>query len=497
MAVSLPSQLSRRPTWLPAPVSASRTVAILVGGIVVVGMAARIRQYLGRPSYWCDEAYTLLNVFTRSWPDLLGPLDWPQIQPPGFLWILRGLYVVAGPSELAMRLPAVLASLASLVLMIPLARRYVPFGWPWAVALCALSHHGLTHAYEAKPYATDFLVTELILLSMYPALCAADGKPHAGRPNVSLYPLALLAPWLSFPSPFVLGGASLALLVGALRGRSAWGPWFALTAITLTSLGVLWALALRHADAAPHVEHFALAHCFPDGRSIPGWLTWLGGRLFELGHYGTTGMAVPLLALGALGSVVLARRASEQVVLLLAPIALAAVAAAMQRYPLCDRLLFFALPSVWLAAAAGIGVLAAGLDRRFAWVMPAMLALLLVPGATRMARDLVVLQPRTAFRDALEYVHARWSAGDQLWIEAPEMFELYGGSRSAVLGPATPVPVVETAARDGRLWMIGFPRSAGGRPSVYSPYPGLPDHVAAYHEVPGLEIRLFVAGRRR
>src|SRR6516164_11214733 len=110
--------------------------------LIALGIAVRIRQYAACPSYWYDEAYLLLNVFRKSFFELLGPLRDDQAAPPLFLWMLRGLYRIAGGSEWCMRLPALAAGVAGLFVMVPLARRMVGRrGRPWAVVFCALGHH--------------------------------------------------------------------------------------------------------------------------------------------------------------------------------------------------------------------------------------------------------------------------------------------------------------------------------------------------------------------
>lgn len=466
-----------------------RLVTAIVSALVVLGAAARLRQYLGRPSYWVDESYTLLTVFNRSFAELAAPREWYQIQPPGFLWVLRSLYLLAGASELAMRLPALLASLIAVALMVPLARRYVRFpSWPWAVALCAVSQHGLTHAYEAKPYALDLVITQLVLLAVFPAL-QRDDPGRAARFPSALFALALLAPLLSFPSLFVLGAASLALLMRAIGRGGGWAAWAAFNGVLLISAGLL-AIALRGAD--PTVQQNYFMHCFPDLTSAAGALRWGAAQLVQVGHYGTTGMGVPLLLLAVPGIAALWRGALPMAVVLVAPIALAMAAAALHRYPFCDRLLFFAVPCVWLAATAGIGVVAECLGPRQAWATAALLAVLLLPGSARMVRALGAPQPRTAFRDAFDHVRARWQPGDALWIGSPEVFELYTGTRAGVLSPGTPPDLVEDAARRGRLWVIDYPPSPGGQ-SLHSRYATLRGEPAEQQSLQGLDVYLFVS----
>src|SRR5262249_54011078 len=114
--------------------------------ILFLGLAARLRHYLACPSYWYDEAYLLLNILHKSYADLIGPLEHDQAAPPFFLWLLRLVYSLFGSSEWAMRLPALSASVATVILMIFLARQLVgTTAWLWAVAFCAVSSHAVFH----------------------------------------------------------------------------------------------------------------------------------------------------------------------------------------------------------------------------------------------------------------------------------------------------------------------------------------------------------------
>src|SRR5579872_1675779 len=189
-------------------------VAVL---LVLLGASVRFRHYFAAPSYWYDEAYLLLNVFTKDCGQLAGPLDHDQTGPPVFLWSLRLLYRAFGSSECVMRLPAFVASLLAVAVMIPLARRVVfGTGWVWAVGWCALCLHGVNHGIEVKPYAWDLLAT---LLLMWAAAWYFVDAGSRRAPFLILVALAAIAPWCSLPSVFGLGGVSAALFVDACRRR--------------------------------------------------------------------------------------------------------------------------------------------------------------------------------------------------------------------------------------------------------------------------------------
>jgi hypothetical protein len=323
----------------------------------------------------------------------------------------------------------------------------------WVVAFCALGHHAAAHGGEVKPYTLDFLMTELIMLAVL------------RRARVALCVLAVVAPWASYPSVFVLGAASLALLVHMLRRRerSLVVFWGVMTGLFVLSSLVLWRTAARH-QATSALRAF-WASSFLDLSSPGAALRWVGRCLVEIGNYGTREMGLPLLVLALLGAVSLGRRAPSRVVLLAGPLLLALIASALHCYPLGGRLLFFLVPCVWLLAGRGLGVLIRRLPARRAclgWVLP---VALLIPAIFWAGRLLVVVTPRCQFREAFAYVEQQRAPGDALWVSHPQVYEVYHG-RAPDFGAYSPPEMVERAARAGRLWMVCAVAGSRERPTA-------------------------------
>jgi hypothetical protein len=470
--------------------TARRWATRLLVGLLLLGAAARGRHFLRGHSYWYDEAYLLLNVFGRSWGDLLGPLADEQAAPPLFLFLLRGLYLLGGPSEWVMRLPAIAGGLAALGLMVPLARRVVGRpGWLVAAGLGAVCHQAVAHGCEVKPYAIDLFVSEWVLLAAA-AWLRPDGRGRSAR--AALLTAALVGPLLSYPSVFVLGAASAALLLDAVRHRerSRFYVWAAFNFVLLASVIALWFAAARH-HHSPYLEKW-WAGAFPDLSSPWAALAWTARYLVEVGHYGASGLGVPLAVLAVAGAVVLGRRAPELAVLLAGPLALAWVAGALHAYPLGDRLLLFAAPCVWLAAAVGSWSLIErirGIRPRSAGWAAVTLGLLL-PGAVRMAGHLVRQPFAAEFREAFDYVRRHRAEGDPLWVSHPQVYEVYHGRPPWLLGAYTPADQVQEAARDGRLWVVMTPQSPGLTrfPELFLALDACGCREAERHAVQGLEV---------
>lgn len=431
--------------WTHAPIALSI--------LFTLGIVLRVRQYAACTSYWYDEAYLLLNVFQHSFLELLGPLHEDQAAPPLFLWLLRGLYQLVGGSEWWMRLPALAASVAGLIAMAPLARRIAGRrGGLWAIAFCALGHHAAAHAGEVKPYAFDFLLTELILLAALRCQAVVSGW----RPRAVLCLLAMLAPWASYPSTFVLAAASLSLLLHAVRRRHAAfiKAHIALACVVGGLSGVssliLWQLAIRH-QATSTLRTFWSAS-FLDLSSPGAAAAWTTRCFIEIGNYGTREMGLPLVVLALIGAASLRRRPAR-FVLLMGPFLLALLASALRFYPLGGRLLFFLVPCMWLLAARGINVLLRRLSVRRAWLGWILPMMLLLPALLWAGRLLLGVTPRCQFREAFAYVEAHRKPGDLLWVSHPQVYEVYQG-RAPDLSAYSAPEQVEQAAKTGRLWMV-------------------------------------------
>ena len=411
--------------------------------IVVLGIGVRVRHYLAAPSFWYDEAYVLVNVFDKSYQELTGPLRCEQAAPPLFLWSLRALYTSVGGSEWAMRLPAFLASIASVLVLIPAARRIAgPTGWMWAVGFAALSQPAVFHAVCVKPYAGDLLAAAMILAAGSYVVPAEGRSPRWSWPLV--YGLAAILPWWSYPSVFALGGLSLGLLVRAVQWRS-WRMAFsagALTCVWAASVLAVWCFVGRHQRSDYLSDYWR--PFFLDTSSPLAGVAWIVQRLVKMGNYGTTGMGWPLLLLAVVGFVTLARRAAAIAAMIAGQFVLMFGANALHFYPLEDRLFFFALPGLWLLAATAVGDLIDRCQGRWRWAVRAVLLALLAPGLVRYGYWTTQVPSKVEFREAFEFVRAHEQPGDRWLVSHPEVHEVYFGKPSPC--PRSPEP--------SRIWII-------------------------------------------
>jgi hypothetical protein len=212
-----------------------------------------------------------------------------------------------------------------------------------------------------------------------------------------------------------------------------------------------------------------------------------------MGNYGTADMGIPLMLLAGVGLAAQARRSLAGALVLAVPPLVALAAAFTGRYPLGDRTVFFLAPCLWLAAALGIAALARRRHGRYAAVALAAVPLLLLPGAVRLCRDLAVVRPRVAFREAFTFVDRHRAAGDALWVSHPEVHDVYYGKDSELMGYYTPPGAVAERARAGRVWMVYTPQAPGlsDFSAVFRRLDAIPRVPLLRHRETGLEVVLY------
>ncbi len=350
----------------------ARVAALLALGS---GIAFRLVAWAHHSSLWVDEAMLALNIGSRSLAELARPLDLLQMAPVLFLWLEKAAVAVGGISEGAFRFVPLVASIGALVLTRSVAARVLP---PAAVALAvglvAFSPTLIDYAVEVKPYSLDAAVALALVLLAMRALGTGDRRPDTrARP----WPVAaaVLAPWISFTSVFVIATIGWLLLRDAHERQRA---------TRLVATGMLWAASAFACVLGSRDRSVALlmkqdwsgAYVSPtvEGASH---LVRESINMIRLAVMGATPQADPgavewLLAaflgvVAAAGAVRLARYRQRSFVLIVGPMAVALVASLLKEYPYASRLWLFALPLVAILVATGVhAVFDRGAPRRSA-----------------------------------------------------------------------------------------------------------------------------------
>ena len=307
-------------------------------GLLLLGLGWRgLRYGLGFP-LWGDEALLTSTLMSRDFPGMLRPLDYLQIAPLGFMWAELTAVRVLGFSEYALRAIPFLCGIASMLLFWRFAVRIADRrGALLAVAFLAASYYPVRHAAEVKPYAVDLLVSLAITYLAW----IVSRNPSAITHWAGLIFLAALGPWISYPFVFVAAAAGVYLLSGLLRParpKAIAGCILYCAVLTLSFLSMYLLYGRAQAETAPHlVTHKMWVGAFPPLErpwELPLWLIKVHtGNMMAYPIGGRSGRSALTLALVLVGTVATWRRSRRTLLLLLGPLVLTFIAAAVKRYP--------------------------------------------------------------------------------------------------------------------------------------------------------------------
>jgi hypothetical protein len=370
-------------------------------GFVILGIMLRLARYLQNYPMWCDETMLAANLLDRRWFELLQPLAYRQVCPPGFLAVEWIVVHFLGFSELSLRLIPGLCAVASVPLFHFLARRVLGRGTSatlLAVTLFAVSEPPIRYAAEVKPYSADLLVS-LVLLGLAVMWLQTPGRVRQLWAMAAMMPLVVA---MSLPSVFLIGAIAVVGFLEVLcrPGTKALPAYAGFLAAAGLAIGGMAALGQYH--AAPADRHYLTdfwASAFPpswrDPSALAGWLFRVHtGPLFAYPHGANRLTWLTILIFGCfiVGAVLLFRRNTKVVLLLVIPFMLGIVAAALRRYPYGTsvRVAQFLAPSTLLLASAGLAWLCARLrpSPLASWATPALAFVLLGTGLWRFGHDL-------------------------------------------------------------------------------------------------------------
>jgi hypothetical protein len=354
---------------------------------VVTALTWRIVRYALVFPVWGDEAMLAVNFHDRGFAALLDPLDYSQVAPPGFLWLELGARQLLGFTEPALRVVPLLAGLAAVLLFWKLARTLLDRRSALlSVAVLAASFYPMRYAVEIKPYSMDLLVATGLLLAAW----SIRQRPASAWRWIVFTTLGAIGAWLSYPSVFVSGGACLWLFLArpSEGAERRWVTALAAGVVITASFAAMYGLAgIGQRTAAPADYWNAGFPPISEPWKIPLWVLDVHTGMMMAypngGHSGGSALSF-LLAVG--GGVALWRARRPALLLLLSPLPLMFLAAALRAYPYgaSARVAQHVAPTACLLIGAGLWcALRRGLGaRRAASVLPAVtLVFLAVPVA--------------------------------------------------------------------------------------------------------------------
>jgi Dolichyl-phosphate-mannose-protein mannosyltransferase len=390
--------------------------------IFAVGIALRLRAYLFDRALWLDELFLWSTLGEPRLARAFEPLGEGQVVAPGFALLSQIVRSLFSDTELALRAPALAAGIVAIPLAHALFSRAVSrFAGLVAAALVAVSPHAVYYSADFKPYSLDLVVA---LAVMFEAWRVAAGERAFAWWRALVY--GSLAVFVSLPAPLVLGGCGLVLLGRAWRT----GDRRQLTALVLVATAWLAVFAaqyltlLRHHHADPLLhEYWVNEGAFPRP-TIEGALSYVPVAIQRAlsnpagfgDEWGRVRWSTHLAAaFFVVGIVVIFRRRSTARFVLLAPLAIALLAGATQRYPFSGRVLCFLVPSLVLPVLLALSELRSAFrGGRFVAIVVA--ALLLSQASLGGWRRVVAPLTREEARDVIRDLSSELRAGDVVYL---------------------------------------------------------------------------------
>lgn len=388
------------------PVSGREWLAL--AAILLLALALRVIG-LNAP-LWYDEILTLTDFVRQPYGTLIG--DFSSLNNHmAYSLQARAAILIFGESPWALRLPALLYGMASLVVLWRIGRIAAgPRAALLAVLLLALSYHHVWFTQNARGY------TALLFWTSLATLLLARGLAHPKLSTFTGYALCLAAAMYTHLSAgFFFAAHGLVWLWLWLRGQRDWRPAYGF------ALGALLTLALH---LPLYAQVLKAMNTVSSGKASSAMAEWVNplrtlreitASLDSFGPLAPLALAGALLLIG-LGINAMRRRAPVIVAayLLSIPVALALLVALDFR--IWPRYFFVDIGFVFLCVAAGAVALADWLAARIG--RPNLSNALLVAGTLVMvaASSLLLVRnythPKQDFAGALALIAAQRAPGD-------------------------------------------------------------------------------------
>jgi len=388
----------------------------LIWLIIAFGAFLRILQYARNRSLWVDECSLALNIISRSFSQLLDPLDYNQAAPIGFLMVQRLMVGWLGDSEYTLRLIPFIAGLGSLIFFYKMAKQFMDRGAVMiAVSLFAISIELIYYSSEMKQYSLDVFFTILFCW----LTLKAQATNFSSRTLFVLAVLGFCAMWFSHPACFMAASAALTLTFICFQSKN-WNLMAKLAGIYclwIVCFLSLYSLSLKSLGQNAHLLEYWKGAFMPlPPRSVKD-INWFLETPFNIFKY-PFGLALPGLAILAslAGIMALFYRIKEMALILLLPIILSLLASGFYKYPFAGRLILFISPLVLILVAEGIWMIREKTRSVLPWLWIAILFLLFLNPTISASHSLIRPQTREEIRPVLEYLARYEKRGDIIYI---------------------------------------------------------------------------------
>jgi O-antigen/teichoic acid export membrane protein len=419
-----------------------------LGGLVVFGLVVRL---LASRGLWLDEA-TSVSQARLPFEQMLDQLRNGDVHPPlhhSVLWVTVRLL---GTSELAVRLPSILATVALVPLLYLLGRElYDRRAGLAAAALATVAPFCVWYADEARMYGLFMLFATVALLMQARAI------RHDRRTDWALYALAAAAlVWTQYFGALFVLAQQVGFAAAVWQRRVRVTHWLAAIAGLALLVAPLLSFAMHQFNvnessgkgfSAPSQAGASASQ--NEGLATPSIYSAITNVLWAITGYHSDatmerlGALWPVAMLGALGLLGRGRSRATQLLVACALIPMAGLFVLGQLKPFVFEVRYFcaAVPIALLLIARA----ATGFTQRSAAVVACVGLLAATMGLAEADQQLNSSNPRDYdFRGALQKIHSEARPGDLIIYEPAYLGSVvgyYGGGLQAQpLGSKPPRP---------------------------------------------------------
>lgn len=337
-----------------------RIIYLFASMFMLAGIVFRVVVFFQNRNLIIDEANIVRNIYERNFSGLLQPLSYEQYAPPLFLWIEELFSHIFGYSEKAMRLFALLCGSGSLYVFWCLLKKILPpFSALLPLGLFCFAPTLVKYATEVKQYVPDALVA----ISLVSAALRIHLNSMPSRKFFIIWAIVgSIAIWASQPSVFILASLGFYYFVQCvqLKKMDKFPLLLLIAAIWLLQFLVYYWFILRaqiNSDYLQNYHHdyflYALPHSAAELRH-----NWLRIREILCNTAGYNMVSLYCCAFFIfLGSIALFRKSFALFVLLVGPILITLLAAALHQFSLIERVCIFILPFTMILVGFGFDVL--------------------------------------------------------------------------------------------------------------------------------------------
>jgi len=438
--------------------------------IILIGTAARLRQYLSNRSLWSDEAALALNIIKHGYLDLFKPLDYSQVAPSFFLITVNFLTEIFGYSEYVLRLVPLAASIISLFLLWYLSKKLLDkYMVPIVVGLLSFGGTAIYYSDELKQYSLDLMITIIILILAFNVY-----KNNFDLKSNLLFGITgSIIVWFSQPSIFALSAVTLSLFLSVIikeKFKSIKKLFYIIYAALIWGLSFI-AGYLFIVRATAHSGFYTFwAHSFAPIpiRSIDN-LLWYSETLFSTIRIPISiyfpGIVILLLFAGFIGFF----KKKDKILFfsILFTFIFLLAASMLKAYPIHERFILFTLPIFYLMIARGLEELSVNINKKNVIIIIFLVLLIFIQPIGSTARTFFQPKLRTETRPLVEHILNNKSDSDIVYVyytsKSPFLYYTRDEEIEYILGvestgnPEKYIDELESLAGKGRVWFIFGP----------------------------------------